>query len=78
MDEDVQVQDNEDFNKVVDSWGPSIIRDIPYWDILEKKLDAVDMKRGTKITGHRGYFLKGVGVRLALALTQYGMNFLEK
>jgi seryl-tRNA synthetase len=34
------------------------------------------MKRGSKVAGHRGYYLKGPGVRLALALIQYGINFL--
>jgi len=31
-----------------------------------------------KIAGHRGYFLKGVGVLLNQALIQYGLNFLLK
>jgi seryl-tRNA synthetase len=37
-----------------------------------------DLKRGQKVGGHRGYFLKGKGVKLALALTTYGIDFLEK
>jgi len=36
------------------------------------------MKRGQKLAGHRGYFLKGVGVKLAKALASLSLNFLEK
>lgn len=32
-----------------------------------------DLKRGQKVSGHRGYFLKHNGLRLALALTNYGI-----
>jgi seryl-tRNA synthetase len=37
-----------------------------------------DLKRGQKVGGHRGYFLKGKGVKLALGIANYGLNFLEK
>lgn len=63
---------------VYEKWGNTSKSHVPYWDILEKKLDAVDMKRGSKVAGHRGYYLKGSGVRLALALIQYGIDFLER
>lgn len=33
---------------------------------------------GTTVAGHRGYFLTGPGVRLNLALQQYGLDFLSK
>ncbi len=33
---------------------------------------------GTAVFGHRGYFLKGVGVQLNLALINYGLAFLMK
>ena len=36
-----------------------------------------DLKRGQKVGGHRGYFLTGNGVRLAIALTNYAIDFLE-
>lgn len=77
VDEEVKVGNDENENQVYETWGGKKQGRLPYWEILEKRLDAVDMKRGTKVTGHRGYFLKGVGVRLAQALTSYGMNFLE-
>jgi seryl-tRNA synthetase len=55
----------------------ALSKTIPYWDVLER-LDAVDMKRGQKLAGHRGYFLKGVGVKLAKALANLSLGFLEK
>lgn len=41
-------------------------------------LDGYDPKRGSKIAGHRGYFLKGVGAMLNMALINYGVSFLNK
>lgn len=40
------------------------------------RLDACEFERGVKIVGHRGYFLRGVGVRLNQALINYGLEFL--
>jgi seryl-tRNA synthetase len=34
--------------------------------------------KGTKVAGHRGYFLKGIGVRLNMALLAYGIDFLTE
>ena len=42
------------------------------------KLGAVDLERGSKVAGHRGYYLTGPGVRLNQALINYGMDWLEK
>jgi seryl-tRNA synthetase len=41
-------------------------------------LDIVDLDRGSKIAGHRGFFLKGLGVLLNQALINYGISFLSK
>ena len=35
-------------------------------------------KPGTKVAGHRGYFLTGPGVDFNLALITYGLDFLSK
>jgi seryl-tRNA synthetase len=37
-------------------------------------LDIVELERGQKIAGHRGYFLKGYGVLLNQALINYGLS----
>ena len=41
-------------------------------------IDGYDPKRGRKIAGHRGYFLKNYGVLLNQALINYGLKFLLK
>ena len=41
-------------------------------------IDGYDPKRGSKISGHRGYFLKGWGAILNMALINYGLHFLMK
>lgn len=50
--------------------------DFPPLDHLElgERLDAIDMARGTKVSGARFYFLKGVGARLELALMNYALS----
>ena len=35
-----------------------------------------DLSRGQKVSGHRGYFLCTNGIKLALALAQYGIDFM--
>ncbi len=44
---------------------------------LNEKFEISDLKRGQKVSGHRGYFLKNNGLKLSFALTQYGIEFLE-
>ncbi|MEK7582054.1 MAG: serine--tRNA ligase [Patescibacteria group bacterium] len=46
-------------------------------EIMEK-LDMVDLDRGTKVAGFRGYFLKNDGALLSFAVWQYGLNFFLK
>jgi seryl-tRNA synthetase len=41
-------------------------------------IDGYAAERGVAVAGHRGYFLKGVGVLLNQALVQYGLSFLMK
>jgi len=45
---------------------------------LLQMIKAVDYKRGSSISGHRGYFLKGPGVILNVSLIRYGLDFLSK
>lgn len=40
-------------------------------------IDGYDPKRGQKIAGHRGFFLKGYGAMLNMALQNYGVQFLN-
>lgn len=82
----VVVNNNEDFNGVVRTWGDDIKRVIKidetpgaahHHQILYM-LDGFDQKRGQKIAGHRGYFLKNYGVLLVQALCTFGQQFLMK
>jgi seryl-tRNA synthetase len=41
-------------------------------------IDGFDPVRGSKVAGHRGYFLKGYAVLLNQALLAYGTQFLFK
>lgn len=45
---------------------------------LGRDLDIIDIDRGVKLAGNRGYVLKGSGARMEMALMQYGIDFLEK
>ena len=75
----VPVSNNEDDNKVEKKWGTPI--DLKINSTLGKchhheilaMIDGYDAKRGSKIAGHRGYFLKGYGAILNLALVNYGL-----
>ncbi|KAK7683845.1 hypothetical protein QCA50_013223 [Cerrena zonata] len=42
------------------------------------RLDAMDLERGTKNVGHRGYYLMNEGIDLNQALINYGLDFLRK
>ena len=80
--EDVVIDNNEDNNKLIRTWG-----EVPKMKITGKPgfahhhevlamIDGYDPIRGSKVSGHRGYFLKGWGALLNMALINYGMHFL--
>lgn len=77
--EDVPVNTNEDFNKVVTEWGvcSTPAEALNHHDLL-LRIDGYISQKGADIAGHRGYFLKGVGVRLNQALINYSIDFLAK
>lgn len=80
---DVPVSKDENNNGIYSTWGqPSDLKvdgqtlgHLYHHDIMAA-LDIVELERGQKIAGHRGYFLKGAGVLLNQALINYGLNFL--
>lgn len=82
--EDVVISNDEENNKIIRTWG-----DLPKLKITQKlgfcyhhqvlaMIDGYDPSRGQKVSGHRGYFLKGWGAILNMALINYGMQFLMK
>lgn len=67
---DVPISNNEDNNKVVRTWGEpkrdlkadgSALGKLRHHEIMQC-LGMLEMERGTKVAGHRGYYLKGLGV----------------
>ena len=66
---------SDEENVEIRKWG-----EIPEWDFepkshieLAEKLGLADFERGAKVSGFRGYFLKGDGALLSLAVWQFVM-----
>ncbi|KAF9777519.1 serine-tRNA ligase [Thelephora terrestris] len=74
---DVPVSNTEDDNKVLRTWHPMKKSGILAHHEVLLRLDAMDLDRGSKISGHRGYFLTNDGVDLNQALISYGLDFLR-
>jgi len=73
---DTPVGKNSDDNAEVEKWG-----DIPKFDFgpkdhvqLGKDLDILDLERGAKVGGYRGYYLKNEGTLLVMALMMHAMQ----
>ena len=81
----VPIFKDEEQNEVVTKWGevPELEVDgvtlgkLHHHEIMNL-IDMVDLERGTKVAGHRGYYLKGVGVLLNQALINFGLTTLTK
>jgi seryl-tRNA synthetase len=80
-DPSVPMGKSEDDNVVIKQWGEK-----PHFDFepkdhiqLMEDLEMIDLERGTKIHGFRGYVLKGAGAKLTWALWRFAQDFfLEK
>lgn len=80
--ESVVVSDDEANNELYRTWAPEGVTVekngiLSHHEVLTR-LDGFDQERGTKIAGHRGYFLTNYGVFLNQALINYGLDFLSK
>lgn len=78
----VPVSDNEDNNGIQKTWAPEGVTVekkavLSHHEVL-LRLDGYDPERGTKVVGHRGYFLRQWGVFLNQALINYGLQFLAE
>ncbi|KAI0074938.1 serine-tRNA ligase [Panus rudis PR-1116 ss-1] len=79
----VPVSLTEDDNVTLRTWHPKGEEvqkrtDImPHHEVL-LRLDAMDLERGSKVVGHRGYYLTNDGIDLNQALINYGLDFLRK
>ncbi|ANB12072.1 serine--tRNA ligase SES1 [Sugiyamaella lignohabitans] len=80
----VPVSQDEANNELIRTWAPegvvvdaSVKAKLSHHEVL-LRLDGYDPDRGVKVSGHRGYFLRGNGLFLNQALINYGLDFLAK
>lgn len=75
-DPSVPIGKDENDNVEIDKWGKPTKFDFKLKDHVQlaKDLDIVDFDRGTKVHGFRGYFLKGDGALLQLAVMNYALQ----
>jgi len=78
--ESVPVSQDEANNTIVAEWGEfkQPAESNRHHHELLWMIDGYEPERGAKVAGHRGYFLKGIGARLNLALISYASDFLMK
>ena len=79
--EDVPVGKDESGNKKLKDWGKKPKFDFEPKDHIElgTSLDILDLDRGSKVAGFRGYYLKNDGVLMQNALMQFSLKkFIEK
>jgi len=78
--DEVPVGHDESDNIQIAKWGEPTHFDFSPKDHIQlvKDLDLVDFDRGTKVAGFRGYFLKGDGALLHLALMHYALKKLAE
>lgn len=72
--------DSDADNQEVKTWGsPRRFSFEPKSHIeLLEGMNGIDLERGTKVAGFRGYFLRGEGARLEMALWRFAQDHLEK
>ncbi|MDE1970858.1 MAG: serine--tRNA ligase [Patescibacteria group bacterium] len=73
---DTPIGKNGDDNVEIMRWGASHEFDfIPKdYSQLGKDLDLIDMEKGARVAGFRGYYLKNDGVSLVMAMMMYAIN----
>ena len=69
--------DTDADNMEVKVWGEKPVFSFEPKDHVEimEKLKMLDIERGTKVHGFRGYFLTGEGAKLSFAIWNYAMDF---
>ncbi|MFC1613028.1 serine--tRNA ligase [Patescibacteria group bacterium] len=77
---DSPIGESAEQNVEIEKWG-----DIPKFNFeikdhieLGKKLDIIDLERGVKVHGFRGYFLKNEATLMQMGLMMYAMNKMVK
>ena len=77
---DVKVGKNDTENEILRTWGEPQKFDFKPRDHLElgEMHDIIDVKRASKVSGARFYYLKGDGALLEWALLQFAIEILTK
>jgi seryl-tRNA synthetase len=72
--------DSDADNREIKTWGDKTVFDFEPKDHVEimTALKMLDIERGTKVHGFRGYFLTGDGARLTFAIWNYALDFFSK
>lgn len=77
----VPISNTEDDNKVIRTWGVPTDLEVTGEELgklhhheVMQCLDIIELERGSRVAGHRGYFLKGLGVLLNQALINFGIK----
>lgn len=72
--------DSDADNREVKKWGEPTKFDFTPKNHVElmNNLEMLDLERGAKVAGFRGYFLKGDGAKLQFALWRFTQDFFEK
>jgi len=65
-------------NQEIRKWGEIKVEHGKNYMNLMQSRGALDLERGAKVSGFRGYFLKGDAALLSLALWQFTLDFLVK
>ncbi len=73
---DTPIGESEADNVEVFKWGEKPQFDFKPLDHIEigKKLDILDLERGAKVGGYRGYYVKNEGVMLIMGIMMYALN----
>jgi seryl-tRNA synthetase len=77
--DDTPVGKDEKDNKIIEQKGVIKKFDFKTRDHIElgKILDIIDLERGVKVGGYRGYYLKNEGVLLALGIMMYALEKMQ-
>jgi len=75
----VPVSQDEKDNGKIREWGDlrPTTPDLHHHHELLHMIDGYETQIGAMVAGHRGYYLKGIGVYLNQALINYGLEFLH-
>lgn len=77
---DTPIGKNADDNVEILKWGKIPEFKFPVKDHIQigKDLDILDLERGAKVAGYRGYYVKNEGAQLMMALMMFAFNKMIK